>query len=237
MPAAVPRRVEAGPGVQSRIAGIHRHHVQLPLQLPGLGVVRLKKARRIQIVTGADDDMVVNDDRGGRREVLLLEVGNLDVPFLLAGLGVEGDQIVIRRLEVQRVVAECRAAVADVRAASGLPVVLPADTAVVRVECPDIVWCGHVQHFVHHQDGSLDVRRTAGCEFAGADAADDHRRACRSRRPASRAAACRGWTCAAARSETRDPRQREVLDGAAIDLLQGAETTPRVVAGIDRPRI
>ena len=97
----MPRRVKAGPCVQSRIAGIHRHHVQLPLQLPGVGIVRLQKARRIQIIAGADEDMVVDDDRGRRREVLLLEVGDLDVPFLLTRLGVDRNQIVIGSLEVQ----------------------------------------------------------------------------------------------------------------------------------------
>ena len=141
--------------------------------------------------------------------------------FSCAGPRVERDEIVVGGFEVQRVEPQRRAAVADMRAAARLPVVLPEDMAVVRVERPDIVWCGDVQHVVHHQDRSLDVRRAAGVELAGALAADDHV----------------GPASAASRRQPRHPRQREVLDGRVVDLFQRAEAAAGVVAGIHRPRV
>ena len=44
--AAVARRVEACPGVEPGIARLHRHGVELPLQLAGFGIERLQEARR-----------------------------------------------------------------------------------------------------------------------------------------------------------------------------------------------
>ena len=64
--AAVARGVEARPRVEPGIARLHRHGVGLPLQLAGLGIERLQEARHVEVVAGADED-VVADDRPGRR--------------------------------------------------------------------------------------------------------------------------------------------------------------------------
>ena len=121
------------------IAGLHRHRVELPLPLAGLRIERLQEAGRVQVVAGADEHVIADDDRRHRREVLLLEVGDLDVPAFLAGSRVERDQVVVGRFEEQVVVPDRRAAIADVRAAARPPEVVPELAAVARVERPDVV--------------------------------------------------------------------------------------------------
>src|SRR5207249_451426 len=86
---AMARRVETGPRLQARITRIHRHGIKLPLQLARLGIERLQKSRRVEIVAGADKHVIADDNRRERREILLLEIGNLDVPALLAGARIE----------------------------------------------------------------------------------------------------------------------------------------------------
>ena len=159
--AAVPRRIEARPRVEPGIARIHRHRVEDPLALAGLRIVRLQEAGRVEVVAGADQHVVVDDDRRHRREVLLIEVGDLDVPAFLAGARVERHEVVVGRLEEQGVVPHRRAATADVRAALRLPEVLPELAAVARVHRPDVVGRGDVEDAVHLEDRALDggVRR------------------------------------------------------------------------------
>src|SRR5262249_28701451 len=89
LPGAVPRRVEALPGLEAGIALVHRHRVELPLHGAGFGIERLQESRRVEIVAGTDEHVVPDDDRRGGREVLLLKAGNLLVPALLAGARVE----------------------------------------------------------------------------------------------------------------------------------------------------
>ena len=84
MAAAVARRVEVLPRLEARVAGLHRHGVELPLHVAGLRIERLQVARRIEIVAGADEHVVADDDRRRRGEVLLVEAGDLLVPALLA---------------------------------------------------------------------------------------------------------------------------------------------------------
>ena len=170
------RGIEARPGVESRIPGLHRHGIELPLQFAGLGSNDCKKPGHVQVVAGADQQVVVDDDGRHRREVLFVEVGNLDVPALLAGAGIERHEIVVRRLEIEIVAPHRRAAIADVRAAPGLPVGPPEHPAVARVHRPHVVGRGHVQDVVHLQDRALHVGRGARAELAGAHAADDDRR-------------------------------------------------------------
>ena len=67
-------------------------------------------------------------------------------------LRVERDEVVVGRLEVQVVVPHRHAAAADVRAALRLPEVVPELAAVARVDRPDVVGRGDVEHAVDLQD-------------------------------------------------------------------------------------
>ena len=137
--AAVARRVETWPRLQARIARIHRHGIKLPLQLARLGIERLQKSRSVEVVAGADEHVIADDNRRERREILLLEIGDFDVPALLAGARIERDQIVVGRLEVEVVVPHADAAAADMRAAARFPEVVPDLMAVARVDGPRVV--------------------------------------------------------------------------------------------------
>ena len=154
--AAVARRVEAGPRVEPRVAGVHRHGVELPLQLAGLGIERLQEPGRVEIVAGADDHVVADDERRRGREVLLVEVGDGLVPALVAGLRVERHQVVVGRRHVEIAVPHAEAAIGDVRAAAGLPEVVPQLAAVARVDRPGVVGRRDVERAVHHQRRALD---------------------------------------------------------------------------------
>src|SRR5207248_6544481 len=115
--AAVARRVETWPRLQARIARIHRHGIKLPLQLARLGIERLQKSRSVEVVAGADEHVIADDNRRERREILLLEIGDFDVPALLAGPRIERDQIVVGRLAVAAVLPHPPASPAPARAA------------------------------------------------------------------------------------------------------------------------
>ena len=103
------------------------------------------------------------------------------MPALLAGLGVERDQVIVGRLHVQVVVPHAEAAIADVRAALGLPEVVPQLAAVARVHRPGVVRHGEVQRAVHLQHRALDGA-AAGRDIARTFAADDQVRRRRRRR-------------------------------------------------------
>ena len=83
------------------------------------------------------------------------EAGDDFVPALLAGLGVERDQIIVRRLHVQPVAVHPQAAVADVRAAPGFPEVMPQLGAVARVDRPGIIRRRNIQNAVDLKNGAL----------------------------------------------------------------------------------
>ena len=65
------------------------------------------------------------------------------------------------------------AAVAGVGAAARLPVVVPENGAVARVDGPDVVGRGHVDDAIHHQDAAAQARGAAGVQIALAESADD----------------------------------------------------------------
>ena len=158
MTAAVARGVETLPRVQPRIARVHRHGVEAPLLRAGLRIERHQVAGRVEIVTGADHDVVADGHRRRRQEVLLAERHDFLVPPLLAGPGVERDEVVVRRDEVEVVAPHRDATIADVRPALGFPEVVPQLVAVVRVERPHVVGRRHIQHAVDHQHGALHTR-------------------------------------------------------------------------------
>ena len=157
-----------------------------------------------------------------RRKILQAEVGNDLVPALLAGLGLERDQIVVGRLHVEIVVPHPEAAIADVRSASRLPVVVPPFVPIARIERPGIVGGRDVDRAVHDERGSLDRVPAAADELAGSLAADNHG-------PPTRSA----WAV----GQSSHPRQRQVLHCRLVDLLERAVTLPRVVAGVGGPRV
>ena len=232
--AAVARRVEARPRVQAGIAGVHRHGVGLPLQLAGLGIERLQEARHVEVVAGADEDVIADDHWSGGGEVLFVKARELDVPALLARPRIERHQVVVGRLEVEIVLPQAGAAVADVRAAARLPVIAPQLVPVGGVERPDVVGRGHVEHVVDLEDRALHARRAGGREFVAAFAADDHRGAAATAATAAAAPAARGGRTG---RQLGHPVQAESFDGGLVDLGQRAEAPPRVITRIGRPLI
>ena len=180
-----------------------------------------------------------------RREVLLLERRDLDVPDFLAGPRVDLHQVVVVRLHEEVVVPHADAAMAGVRAAACLPVELPEDRAVARIDRPDVVGRRRVQHAVDHEDRPANLRRTAGVELAGAFAGDRQRNVCTTATgpprpptppppapPAPRPVGPEPWT---------NPREihaeAQVLDGRLVDLRERAVASPGVVAGVGQPRL
>ena len=112
--AAVPRRIEAGPGLDAGIVRVHGDGVEDPLAFAGFGIEGLEEARRIHIVAGADDHVIAEHDGRDGREVLLVEAGDLLLPFFFAGSGIEADQVIVVDLEIEVVVPHAHAAVAGV---------------------------------------------------------------------------------------------------------------------------
>src|SRR5438874_873786 len=80
---------------------------------------------------------VLSNHKGSRRaKILLLYVGDLFPPALLAGSGFERYKITIRRLEKQPVVIHAKTAVADVDSTLGSPKVMPDLLAGSRIHGP-----------------------------------------------------------------------------------------------------
>ncbi len=131
-------------------------------------------------------------------------------------LRVEADQIIVRRLHVEPVVPHAQAAVADVRAALGLPDVVPQLAAVARIHGPGVIGRGEIENAVDFQDRGANIGVAAG--LGRAFAANDGRgsAAARVHRPAA-IEPCR---------DARDPRQRQVLDVRLIELRQRAVALP-----------
>src|SRR6185312_10822342 len=130
-------------------------------------------ARRVHIVAGPDQQVIADNDRGHGGKVLFVEARNLLFPALLAGLGVQADQVIVMDLQIEIVVPHAHAAVAGVGAATGLPVVVPEDRAVARIDRPGVIRRGHINHAIHHQDAPAKAGRAARIEVAIAEPADD----------------------------------------------------------------
>ncbi len=235
--AAVTGRLEARPCVESRIAGFHRHGVELPLQLAGLRIERLQEAGHVEIVAGPDQDVIADDHRRRRGEILLVEARDFDVPALLARPGVERHEVIVGRLEIEVVVPHAGTAVADVRPAARLPVVPPQLVSVDAIERPDVVRCRHVEHTADLEDRPLDAGRAPGRELVAAFAADDNRRARSAASETAEAAAPATRRVRRTRRELSDPGQAEALDGRLIDLGQRAVPPAAVITGVGGPRV
>ena len=72
----------SSPGSPFFIGTVYQFHCTVA----GLGIERLQEAGRVQIVAGADQDVVADHDRRHRGEVLRVEIGDVLVPALLSGL-------------------------------------------------------------------------------------------------------------------------------------------------------
>ena len=166
----------------------------------------------------------------GVGEILEAEIGDVLVPALLARPGVERHQVVVGRLHVEIVVPHPEAAIGDVRAAPGLPVVMPHLAPVARVHRPGVVRHREVERAVDDEHRALDGATAAGDEVASAFAADDYR------------AAATSTTAETSRTsrplvQFGHPGEREVLDRRLVDLFQRAITLASVIAGIRRPHV
>ncbi len=228
--AAVAGGVQAGPGVQARVALLHGHGVVLPLQVAGFGIERLQEAGRVDIVAGAHQHMIADHHRGGSREVALRQVGDLLMPALLAGPGVERDQVIVRRFHVEVVVPHAHTAVADVGAPFGLPEIMPELAAVYGIHRPGVVRHGDVQDAVDFQRGGLDGA-AAGRDIARTFAAGDDAAA-----PAAAAEAAASGVAHAGGQAGR-PGQGQVLDVGFVDLRQRTEAPAGVIAVVGGPGI
>src|SRR5271170_3721550 len=79
------------------------------------------------------------------------------MPPLLAGFGIERNQVIVGRLKVQPVFVHTEAAVPDVGTTLGLPEVVPQHRSVAGVDGPGIVWYRDIKNPVHLQDRAGDA--------------------------------------------------------------------------------
>ncbi len=215
----MPRGVEIRPGFEARIALLGRHAVEFPLPVARLRIERLQESGLVEIVAGADDNMIADDDRRGRRKILQIEIGQLLVPDLLAGLGVETNQEVVGRFHEEAVVPHAESAVADVRAAARLPHEMPDLVAVESVHGPRVVGRGYIEDAVDLENRALHVGERAG--FERSHAAHDE--------TGPRAAALRPG------HQTRAPGERQTPDVRLVELREAAVSFARIVARVSGP--
>ena len=157
------------PGSPARGVVFQRHCTR-----SGFRIARFQVTRHVQrIAAHADDDVVLDHERRGRAEIFLLHVGDLGgFQRIFPVLGVERNQIAIRRLEVQPVAIHAEAAIADVDAALGVPVEAPELASAAGVHRPGVIGDREVQNAVDFERRSLDrdvpptARRPPGREAA-----------------------------------------------------------------------
>ena len=76
---------------------------------------------------------------------MLVEIRNDFVPTLLAGFRIERHQVIVRSFEIEPILVHPHSAIADVRAALGLPEVVPEDGAIAGIHGPGIVGYGKIR--------------------------------------------------------------------------------------------
>ena len=160
-------RLEVFPGFQSRITLLLWNCVPRPLHVPRFRVPGLHVSRRIQIVAGAHNDVVADNDRSHRGKVLLVEISDRLVPSLLAGDRVKADEVIVGRFHVEPLAPHAETAVADVCAALSLPEIVPKNSPVSRVYRPRIIRRREVKLPLNHQDRGANIcpAAEAGCKF------------------------------------------------------------------------
>ena len=142
-----------------------RRAVERPLRRARVGVERAQDARQVvEIARDADDEMVADEERRVRGPVPLLRVGDHHVPLHRAVARVEGDQVGVWRGEEHQVPGHRGAAVADVEAVVRRIGVAPDLAPVARVDRPQVVGGGDVDHAVGHDRRGFDLLRLSGLE-------------------------------------------------------------------------
>ena len=170
---AVPRRVQAGPCLEARIALFLGRRVPNPLHGARARIERFQKRRGIEVVASANEQMVADRHRRVRREVLLVERGHFVAPDFLAVLGIESNNPIIVLGEVNEVSPHRQATSPKGCATARLPVVVPQDSPVTRIDSKDVVGRCRVDNSVHSQNATADARGAAGVRFAVAETTDD----------------------------------------------------------------
>ncbi len=94
--------------------------------------------------------MIADHERRHRRKIAKLHVREFHVPTHLAVLGVQADQVRVRRREVQPVLVHSQPAMPDV-IALGLPLVVPNFAAKTRIHRPNIVRRRQIKDSIHFQ--------------------------------------------------------------------------------------
>src|SRR6185312_3042754 len=149
--AAVAHGIFIWPTFRAWVAFLQRLAPPFPLDHARFRIVRFEEAGDIErIATCADDYVIAHNDRRGRGEIFLLNVGDFHVPALLASSGLERDKVVIGSLKEQPIAIHAHAAIADVNAARGLPEVMPQLAARPGVHGPGIIGSGEIEDAVHH---------------------------------------------------------------------------------------
>src|ERR1700693_6022422 len=113
------------PSLDSRLA-LARRGPPLPLHRSCFGVAGLEEARVVQMIAAdADQDVIADDDGRNGGGVVELGIGDLHFPALLAGAGVQADELAIGRFKEQPVAVHPDAAVADGAAGVGWILIMP----------------------------------------------------------------------------------------------------------------
>ena len=126
------------------------HHVHC--RSPVSGIEGIEEAGHVHgVAAHADDDVVLHDQRGRGGEVLLAGVGVILSPEFMTGVCVQGDEPVVGREEIDAAFPDAYAALPDKVAAMVDPVVVPDFFSSARIEGPDVIGNGHVEHAVDEQ--------------------------------------------------------------------------------------
>ena len=207
--ASLPGLAVVGPRLGPGLAGLG-HHVGPPHALAGLAVERLEVAAVPELPAGAaGDDHVLDDQRSHRGALAGPHVAVGRVPDLLAGLGVERDEVGGQGGDEDLALGDRDAAVHVAAAQRHVErrrgPVLPQDVAGPRVEGPDpAVPARDVHDAVDDERGGLErVRRLARVQ--------------------------------AHRAALEDPLGRELADVLLGDLVERAVALPVVGAVVGEP--
>src|SRR5579864_4504691 len=87
---------------------------------------------------------------------------------------IETNKVIVVDFEIEVVMPQSHAAIAGVRAAASLPVILPEDRAVARIDSPGIIRRGHIEDSVYHEDAAAHARIPAGVQVPRAQPANHH---------------------------------------------------------------
>ena len=197
----------------------------------------MQESGRVQVVSGSHKQVIADDHRRHRRKILLGEIGNFLMPALFSGFRIEADQVIVRRLEVKRVVIHRHAAIADVRATLRAPKIVPESVAVARINGPGVIGSGKIENSVHLQYRSTnsDAAKRHRCSGIWRLATNKRRHGWTTTTEAGEASATRFATGSS--HDLAFPCEGQVLHIFPIDLGQGAIAAPRIIPRIGRPGI